>query len=161
MQFLRFTVLGLAAILMSAACAPQPVTPSPSEMAAAVARALSDLQTQTAAASPPTSSATSTPKPVPTQTATITPTMPPPKPPIVVNFAGCWRGPGPSYVLVSNISKGQRVDLVGIGSVTGWYIIINPYFHQACWIQAANLSIHAGTDLTKYPVMTAIPLAAP
>jgi len=161
LRFLRLTIIGLVAILVSTACAPQAAQPSADEMGTAVARAASDLLTRTAAASSPTPSATSTPKPTPTQTATITPTNAPPKAPIVVNFAGCWRGPSSSYVLVSNISKGQRVDLIGIGSVPGWYIIINPYFHQACWIQAANLSIHVGTDMSKYPVMTASPLTTP
>ena len=160
-RFLRLAVIGLVAILVSTACTPEAAQPSADEMATAVAHAASDLLTQTAAASSPTASATFTPKATPTQTATITPTSAPPKPPLVVNFAGCWRGPSPSYVLVSNISKGQRVDLIGIGSVPGWYVIINPYFHQACWIQAVNLSIHVGTDMTKYPIMTPSPLATP
>lgn len=161
LRFLRLAVIGIVAILMNTACAPQAAQPSDDKMGTAVARAAADLLTQTAAASSPTPSATSTSKPTPTQTPTITPTSAPPKAPIVVNFAGCWRGPSPSYVLVSNISKGQRVDLIGIGSVSGWYIIVNPYFHQACWIQAANLSIHVGTDLSKYPVMTPMPLTTP
>ncbi len=155
LRFLHLTIVCFVAILVGTACAPKATPPPVDELATNIARGVSDSLTKTAAAPSPMPSATFT------QTATITPTSGPVKSPLVVNFAGCWRGPGPSYVLVSNISKGQRVDLHGIGSVPGWYIILNPYFRQACWIQAVNLSIHAGTDMSVYSVMTPIPLTTP
>jgi hypothetical protein len=71
-----------------------------------------------------------------------------------LNFAGCWFGPGPTFTLESNIAKGKAVELLGIGSVAGWYIIRNPYFHRPCWIQAIDLKIFPGTDPSTYPVMT-------
>ncbi|HEY9152841.1 MAG TPA: hypothetical protein VIN60_08150 [Anaerolineales bacterium] len=155
-HFLKSAALSVALILFITGCAGQaapPVTPPVDSMGTTVAQLVSAAITGTASASSATPPVTPTPKTTSTPTLTITPTGVP-RPPLVVNFAGCWRGPGSNYVLVSNISKGQRVDLKGIGSVPGWYIIINPYFRQLCWIQAQNLSIHAGTDMTKYPVMT-------
>jgi len=153
-SFPQLAATGLAGILILTGCAGQPLTPPVDSVGTSVSQLAFTILTETASAASPTPSRTPTPNPTATATATITSTSAPPKPPLVVNFAGCWKGPGSNYVLVSNISKGQRVDLLGIGSVPGWFIIINPYFHQACWIQAANLSIHAGTDMTKYPVMT-------
>jgi len=156
LRFLRLTIMGLVVILIGTACASQaPATPTPTveTMSTMVARIAAAMLTGTAAAASPTPTLTLTPKETATPIYTSTPTSVP-RPPLVVNFAGCWRGPGSNYVLVSNISKGQRVDLKGIGSVPGWYIVINPYFRQLCWIQAQNLSIHAGTDMTKYPIMT-------
>jgi hypothetical protein len=56
--------------------------------------------------------------------------------------------------LDSNIIKGKRVEFLGVGNVAGWYIIRNPYFHQPCWIEAVDLKILPGTDITTFPVMT-------
>jgi hypothetical protein len=44
--------------------------------------------------------------------------------------------------------------LLGVGSIDGWYVIRDPYFHRPCWIQQADLKIFPGTDLSTYPVMT-------
>lgn len=151
---LRLILIGPAAILAFTACVTQPTPPPVDAMATAVAQAASDLLTQTAAASSPTPPPTDTLTPSPTDTATITPTSSPPKRPVILKFTGCWFGPGPTYVLESNISAGKKVDLLGIGSVPGWYIILNPYFHKPCWVQAADLEIDPATDLSTYPVMT-------
>ncbi|MGA7193334.1 MAG: hypothetical protein WBW94_06850, partial [Anaerolineales bacterium] len=156
LRFLRLAVIGLAAILISAACAPKATPPQVDDMATNIASGVSAALTQTAAAPTPLPSATSTQTPIP---ATITPTSGPVEPPLVVKFAACWFGPDSTYGLESNIAKGQRVQLLGIGSVPGWYIISNPYFHQPCWIEAVNLSIHVGTDMSQYPVITPIPLS--
>ncbi len=153
--FLSVAAVGLAAILGFTACAPKPSTPTVDTMATAVAQAASQLLTETAAAASPTPSPTAsvTPSPtdLPTPQITNTPlyTMQ-----LILNFAGCYFGPGPQYTLESNISKGKRVQLLGIGTEPGWYIIRNPYFHRPCWIQAANIKIYDGTDLTSLPVMT-------
>jgi hypothetical protein len=131
-------------------------TPPVDSLGTAVAQAAADLLTATAAAASPTS-------PPPTVTATALPTETPTaeptsedvgRMPMTLTYAACWFGPGPSYALESNISKGKGVELLGIGNVPGWYIIRNPYFHQPCWIQEADLKIFEGTDLTQFPVMT-------
>lgn len=98
---------------------------------------------------------TRTPAPSLTPTPAMTPTdTPPPKRPETSAFTACWFGPGAAYTLESNITKGKAVDLVGVGSQAGWYIIRNPYFHKPCWIQATDLTIFPGTDLSTLPVMT-------
>ena len=63
--------------------------------------------------------------------------------------------------LESNIEAGEQVQVVGVGSVPGWYIIINPYFQQRCWIQATNLTIDPNMDLSQFPIMTPIPFRTP
>jgi uncharacterized protein YgiM (DUF1202 family) len=157
MRFLRLTVIGLAAILASAACASKAATPPPvDDMATNVARGVSVALTQTAGAPTPLPSATPAPIIIP-----ATATSGPIPPLTVTQFASCWFGPGSAYNLESNIEQGEKVELLGVGSVPGWYIILNPYFFQPCWIQAANLSIDASADLSYYPAMTPYPLRTP
>ena len=156
LRFLRLALIGSAAILMGTACQRSPAAPSADEMATAVAQAAFALMTQTAAASsptPPPPTVTLTPSPTETETATPTDSGPP-RLPQTINFAGCYFGPGPSYTLESNISKGKGVQLLGVGSVPGWYIIRNPYFHRPCWISVNDLKIFPGTDPSTLPVMT-------
>lgn len=158
LRFFRLAVIGLAAIAIETACTPSATAPPVDTLATAVAQAASDLLTQTAAASSPTPPPpTLTSIPSATETATIEPTSAAPKSPVIVNYAPCWFGPGPKYQLESNISQGKKVELLGVGSVPGWYIIMNPYFHQACWVQAVDISIDPATDLSTYPVMTPRP----
>ena len=156
MRFLRMAVIGLVAMLMSAACAPK-ATPQVDDMATNIAQGVFAAQTRTAEAP------TVTPSVTPTQTPllpTATPTKGPIQPPVVVGFANCWLfGPGYSYSLDSHIKSGKQVKLIGVGSVSGWYIIINPYYGTACWIQAASLSIDPNMDLSQIPMMTPFPLA--
>ena len=153
-RFLRLAVIGLVMILLSAACASKATPPPVDVMATNIAQGVSDAQTLTAAAPTLTPSATSTPTSIP---ATLTPTS---GPPTVVKFAACWFGPSSSYRLESNIKKNTQVQLLGVGSIPGWYIIDNPYFHQPCWIQAADLNIDANV-VSQYPIMTPIPLRTP
>jgi hypothetical protein len=153
-RFLVLSAIGLIAVMVSTACSPQTAgTPVDTE-ATAVAQALALLLTQTAGAASQTPlPATATVPPSPTATAPATPT-PAHGYPITLNFAGCWFGPGPTYTLESNISKGRRVEVLGLGSVPGWYIIRNPYFHKPCWMQAANLQFDPGANSSIFPVMT-------
>ena len=153
-HYLIRMALSTAMVIGLAACTGAPPPPTVDTMATTVVQLAVQMLTGTAGAATPTPRYTPTPLATPTATGTITPTSPPPKPPIVINFAPCWKGPGSNYTLISNISKGQYVQLLGRGSVPGWFVIANPYFHQACWIQAANLSIHVGTQVQLYPVMT-------
>jgi hypothetical protein len=99
-----------------------------------------------------------TPTLLPTETLTPEPTENKPlKRTVIKVFTGCYYGPGPEYTLDSNISPGKKVDIVGVGSVPGWYVIVNPYFHKQCWVNANDLEIDPARDLTTLPVMTPIP----
>lgn len=147
------TTVSLLLILLAAACAP--ATPPANSIATAVAAAAFNLMTQTAAAASPipspTASLTPAPLDTPTPNATQTPAH---SQPMVNTFAACYFGPGSPYALESNISKGKRVELLGVGSVSGWYVIRNPYFHRPCWIAASQLDIDAGINTAALPIMT-------
>jgi hypothetical protein len=151
----RSALLSAAFILalLAGACAPKPVTPGPDEMSTTVAALAITFLTRTAAAASPTPAITLTPPPTETLTPAVTAT-PAHMQPLVINFAGCFYGPGPTYTLESNIKQGKRVQLLGVGSQTGWYIIRNPYFHKPCWIAATDLQIDLGINTTVLPVMT-------
>lgn len=158
LRWLSTAVIVLLALILATACAPRS-TPPPVDHAGTLAvQLVYEMQTQTAAAPtltplPPTD----TPTPSFTDTPAVTPTNTIIKKPVTTIFTGCWYGPGPEYQLDSNISKGKRVEIVGIGNIPGWYIIRNPYFHKQCWIEAANLQIDPAMDLSALPVMTPIP----
>jgi hypothetical protein len=153
-RFPRLIIIGFVTIILSAACAPKPTPPPVDNLATNVASGVSSVLTLTAGA--PTPLPSSTPLPP----ATITPASTP-QPPTVRHHAACWFGPGSAYNLESNITKGESVQILGVGSLPGWYIIRNPYFQQPCWIQAADLNIDPGMDLSQYPVMTPYPLRTP
>ena len=156
LRFLRLVVVGFVAILIGTACASQ-ATPPVDDMATNIAQGVFVALTSNRLAPTLTPSATPTQTPVP---STATPTKGPVQPPVVVGFANCWLfGPGYSYSLDSHIKSGKQVKLVGVGSVPGWYIIINPYYGTTCWIQAASLSIDPNMDLSQIPMMTPFPLA--
>lgn len=152
-------LLGCAASLLLSACAPEAAAPTVDTIGTVAAELASGFLTQTAGA------ATATPSPepdTPTPGVSDTPTgeptsSEPPARPVIRNFTGCYYGPGPGYELDSNIASGKRVDIVGVGSVAGWYVIINPYFHKECWVAAAELEIDPAMDLSALPVMTPRP----
>ena len=157
---LRFTIIVFAAISIVSACAPKS-TPSPSvDSIATISHQLAyQMLTQTAAAASPTPlpptatvppSITDTPLPEPTPSGPV-------KRPVIKIFTGCYYGPGPEYTLDSNIAAGKKVDIVGVGSTPGWYVIVNPYFHKQCWVEAAALEIDPAMDLSTLPVMTPMP----
>ena len=149
-RFLRLAGIGLLLFFMSAACGPQ-ATPTPvNSMATSIALGVIAAQSQTAQALP---TATETQTPTPSPTVTSSPTQQP----VVTHLAACWFGPGRAYNLESNIKEGERVELLAIGTVPGWYIIRNPYFHQPCWIQAENLSLDPSFDPSQFPMMTPLP----
>lgn len=160
LRFTPLTVVSVAAILIITACTPK-ATPIPVDaISTAAIETVFAFSTQTAAAASPTPlPPTVTPSPVSTQTPTVEPTSSePPKRPYLLNFASCWLGgPGAEYPLDSNINEKARVDIVGIGSVEGWYVIRNPYFNKLCWIEAVNLNIDPNLNLNQYPVMTPVP----
>lgn len=147
----------LLVVIMSS-CTPQQATPPPVDSAATMAiQLMQEMLTQTAlAASPTPLPATATL--IPTETPTPEPTEKKPlKRTVIKVFTGCYYGPGAEYTLDSNISEGKKVDIVGIGSVPGWYVIVNPYFHKQCWVNANDLEIDPARDLSTLPMMTPIP----
>jgi hypothetical protein len=139
--------------LLASACSSTPAMPTSDEMSTAVAALAITFMTRTAAAASPTPTITLTPLPTETPTLDWTAT-PEHSMPIVVNFASCFYGPGANFTLESNIKKGKRVELLGVGNQPGWYIIRNPYFHKPCWIAATDLQIDSGVNTAILPVMT-------
>lgn len=155
-RHLTFPLFITALVLLFSACAPKPSTPTADTVGTAVAETASVILAQTAAAASPTPPPpTATPVPSPTPelpTATATPSGPPIA--TANKKAACWFGPGSSYNLESNISKSKKLELLGVGSVQGWYIVKNPYFYQPCWISANDVDIDPSIDLSALPTMT-------
>jgi len=148
------------------ACGPQATAAPTVDVAATLALEIAwMMQTQTAGAVTPTPLPPSeTATPLFTETLAVTPTdAPEPYAPVVIKFAGCYKGPGENYTLISNIdpsirkSGRQVVTILGIGNEPGWIVIRNPYFNNPCWIRQEYMDISPATDLTAYPVMTPSP----
>ena len=160
--FLYSVVIGCLALalVIVTGCTPKAATPPPVDVAGTIAVQLaSSMLTQTVAAYSPT------PPPVtPTLTPTIVPMTPTETVYVATNRpkiqkdpqAACWKGGPPSlgYKLDSNITFPKSVDLLGVGSIPGWYIIRNPYFHAPCWVSAEDLQILSDINISTYPVMT-------
>ncbi len=155
----RFLTIFIVTLALLTACTSAPAVP-PTQSADAIStlafQQVYIMLTQTALAVSPTPSATptikATPPPKKPTSAGVTP-----KRSVTTAFAPCWKGPGPTYTLISNISPKKYVDLLGIGNVPGWYVVRNPYFHNPCWIEAIYLKIDPNMDTSKYPVMTPSP----
>jgi uncharacterized protein YgiM (DUF1202 family) len=90
----------------------------------------------------------------PTSTAT-------PQNPIVSQLALCWTGPGNAYPVVSSVKVGTSVELIGVGSISGWYIIRNPTYHDPCWIEAKNLKIDPNYNLSTLKIFNPPPTPGP
>ena len=155
-RFPRLACIGILVIYMSAACSPQASPPPVNSMATNIALGVIAARSQTAQALPASPTATETQTPPPTPTIPIATQRP-----LVTHLAPCWFGPGRAYNLESNIKEGESVDLLAVGTVPGWYIISNPYFHQPCWIQAENLSLDPAFDPSQFPMMTPWPTRIP
>src|SRR5258706_14622224 len=85
-------------------------------------------------------------------TNTLTPAAP--QDPLVLRATLCWQGPGPKYIVVSSLNQGERVKLLGKGSIPGWYIVENPIYHDLCWMAATDLQVDPGIDLASLKVYT-------
>src|SRR5687767_4469293 len=114
------------------------------------------LQTSTPTAASSVSTETATPTAVSAEPATITPT-PTPQDPLVLRATLCWFGPGPKYLTVSALKVNERVKLLGRGSISGWYIVENPIYHDPCWVQESELQIEPGTDLASLRIFNPPP----
>ena len=159
-RFLHLTIL-IATLLT--ACAPQATPTQTVDVVGTRSVELASMMlTQTVAAYSPT------PQPSPTFTVTPafteTPTQPP-APVVTVmpkvmegngaESAPCYLGPSPDINKLSSfISSYKDVQMVGVGSVPGWYVIIDPYFYSQCWIAAENLDLDPNFDPSVYPTIT-------
>jgi len=154
-KFLRITMISFIVTLLGAACTPK-ATPTPVDIMGTAVQLAVVMLTQTVGAYSPTPPPpTETPTPSFTDTPIATPTQAePPKRPGTTEFTGCWTGPGPTYTLISNIEPKKYVNVIGIGSEPGWYVIRNPYFNNPCWIEIIHLKIDPNMDFSVFPVMT-------
>jgi len=149
-----FSLITLVTIICTPACTAKPTPPPVDIIGTTAAQLASGMLTQTAAAyspTPPPATATT----IPTETPIPEPTKDLSKKTVtVVGRSPCYFGPGANYTLESYISDTKKVELIGIGSVQSWYVIMNPYFHQACWIAAENIRIDTDMDLAQFPTVT-------
>lgn len=88
------------------------------------------------------SAASNTPEPSPTT-----------QKPEIVNSTLCWIGPGDKYEVVSALSKGQVVEVIGRGSIKGWIIINNPLYNDPCWVQDFDIKLDPSMDLNSLQVV--------
>ncbi len=95
----------------------------------------------------PTAMATDTPAP----TAT-------PQNPLVLRDTLCWIGPGNKYPVVSALKPNTRLEMLGRGSVDGWWIISNPIYKDACWVQAQDVQLEPGYDVSALKIINPPPL---
>jgi uncharacterized protein YgiM (DUF1202 family) len=90
--------------------------------------------------------APATAAPVPPVAPTATPEPAAPQDPLVLRATLCWYGPGQKYEVISSLHQGERVKLLGRGSISGWYIVENPTYHDPCWVQEADLQVDPALD---------------
>ena len=127
---------------------PKP-TATPDLSATIVQGTLSALQTSAAAAQT-RQSALNTSTPAPAATLPLV-TQRPAGNPVVTTDSLCWVGPGNQYEVVSAIRAGTSVELLGRGTVAGWYIVRNPIYRDPCWILASSLQIDPSIDISGLP----------
>lgn len=148
--------------VVATSCMPSNKAGGPDVAGTMVAATIFVLQTSAAATQTalveqvPTSAAT----PVPTNTIvpTITPT---PGNPVVTRLTLCLGGPGKAYNVISSIKPGTEVELLGIASVPGWFIVLNPTYHNRCWIDAASLRLAPGFNTSNLQIFNPPPTPGP
>lgn len=143
----------LALMIITQACnLPASGGPTPDAQGTAVAATLTAIQNM-AGAPPPVVGNTATPVPPPTETSQPTPTpTPTPQNPLVLETSLCWVGPGDVYEVVSALKEGERVELLGQGSIPGWWIVKNPIYRDPCWVQANALQFDPGFNVSGLKV---------
>ena len=159
----RFLQLIILVTILLTACAPTPAPAPTVDVVGTMSVQLASMMlTQTVAAysptPPPTATFTATPP------VTETPTLPPAPVATVIpkviaanggEYAPCYLGPViDSNKMSGQISSYKDVEFVGVGSVPGWYVIMNPYFHTKCWIEAKNLVLDPSFDVSAFPTVT-------
>lgn len=70
----------------------------------------------------------------------------------VINSTLCWVGPGDKYEVVSSLSKGQSLDVIGRGNTQGWIIVRNPIYKDPCWVQSFDLQVDPAIDVNSLQV---------
>jgi hypothetical protein len=156
---LRFVLAGFVLLLADVACNLPSAPPTSDAGATMLAVTFFAYQTKVAAsqtALPSNNPAT----PVSTNTISLQVTSTANNP-LVIRDALCWVGPGNAYEVVSAVKTGTQVQLVGRGSLSGWYIITNPIYHDPCWIEAANLQIDPGFNILALPIINPPPTPTP
>jgi hypothetical protein len=144
--FLLFFMVALACNVPGAGGTDQSVT-AVIESAVAQASTLV-VQTSVLPNPQPPRAATPTPQantPLPSATAT-------PGDPLVLRATLCWVGPGTQYEVVSALKEGERVPLLGKGSIPDWWIVKNPIYRDPCWAQASDLQVDPGVNLEALQV---------
>jgi hypothetical protein len=150
-------IAGLLGLALFACNLPRAAVPTPDTSGTFAARTLSaletgDAMTQAAAfassSSTPVSPGTSVAGSIATASTAV------PLDSVALQDALCWVGPGDQYVVVSAIRNGMRVELLGTGSLPGWYIVRNPIYHDPCWIPAGDLKIDPGVNVSALPVFS-------
>jgi hypothetical protein len=143
------TACGLLLVALLGACNLPSATPAAGD-AKDIVTTWAAATLTAAGASAPLPSATSVPAASDTPPATATEIIPTatPQNPLVLETTLCWEGPGAQYEVVSALKKDERVELIGQGSLSGWWIVDNPIYHDPCWVQAKDLLIEPGYDLS-------------
>jgi hypothetical protein len=122
-------------------------------------QALSQSQSQAQPQSQPSVASSETPNPAPVSTNTIEPSATPTaQKPTVINDTLCSVGPGAKYDVVSSLSKGQVVEILGRGSIPDWFIVRNPRYNDPCWVSAKDLKVDASLDLNSLKIFNPPPL---
>ena len=98
--------------------------------------------------------------PLPTETPLPSPT-PTPENPLVLRTTLCWVGPGAQYDVVSALKEGERIELIGQGSIPDWWIVRNPIYHDPCWAQAQDIQIEPGYDTSSLEIYFPPPTPTP
>jgi uncharacterized protein YgiM (DUF1202 family) len=158
----RHVVLGCLLVIFAVrGCTLQPSAGNLAATVTSLSGTLAAVQTGTAVALTASAAA---PPPIPTPTATMSSTPTPiatAKNPMVARLTLCWTGPGNAYPVVSSVKPDTVVELLGIGSVPGWYIITNPRYGDMCWIEAKNLQMDPSYDVSRLKVYNPPPTPGP
>jgi len=74
----------------------------------------------------------------------------------------CWEGPGDQYNVVSSVQTGTKLKLLGIGEISGWFIVDNPIYPGVnCWLGSNTVQIDPDVNLSTLKIYPAPPLLIP
>lgn len=160
---LQIAAGSLAVVFGSLACGLEVRPPNPAGTVTSLSGTLSAAQTATSVSLTGTAGVPSPAPALPSNTAAGTPAAPSatPQQPAVNRLALCWTGPGNAYPVVSSVKAGTPVEILGIGSVSDWFIIRNPKYHDLCWIEAKNIVIDPAFNLAQLRVFNPPPTPGP
>ncbi len=111
-----------------------------------------------AGAATPSIAASANTAPIPSATDIFTPlaaattTSSGPQNSLVTTSTLCWLGPGHVYEVSSAIQKGTRVELLGRGDISAWWIVRDPIYHDPCWMPYEYLQIDPGVNVSALPI---------